>query len=439
MSVAAEIPRRATLLRVLGLAFGVAVTVGNTIGSGILRTPGDVAAQLPGFWPFLGVWVVGALYALLGANIMVELGTMLPRSGGHYVFTRRALGAYPGFVVGWSDWLATCGSMTAVAMVIGEYSSALIPQLDRLPTALGVILIFAVIQWRGVRWGNYAQQFTTLLKTAAFLALIAACFLLGRREPSAVFSESSGSPATMLAWVIALQAVIFTYDGWAGPVYFSEEVREPRLIPRSMFGSLALIAGIYLLLNLGFLMAVPLSQLAGQPLAAATVAGELFGPRGDFILRVLVAVSLLSGINAFHLMASRVVFAMSRDGLVWRRVEQVGKGGTPQVALFLGTVVAVLFLLTGTFQKATALLSFFFVATYTLSFTSFFVLRIIEPNMQRPYLAWGHPWTTGAALLGSLAFLGAAVWSDTRNSIYALIVLAISYPAYRLIKGVQKS
>ena len=435
MSVAAELPRRATLLRVLGLAFGIAVTVGNTIGSGILRTPGDVATQLPGVWPFLGVWVAGALYALLGANIMAELGTMLPQSGGHYVFSRRALGAYPGFVVGWSDWLATCGSMTAVAMVIGEYSSAMIPRLDQQQTALGVILGFALIQWGGVRWGNYAQQFTTLLKTVAFMALIGACFLLGRRDPADVFTETSGSPATMLAWVIALQAVIFTYDGWAGPVYFSEEVRESRRnIPRSMFGSLGLIAAIYLLLNLGFLMAVPISRIAGQPLAAATVAGELFGPRSDFFLRVLLIVSLLSGINAFHLMASRVIFAMSRDGLVSRRVEQVGKGGTPQVALLLGTVVAALFLLTETYQRALALLSFFFVAIYTLSFTSFFVLRIIEPNMQRPYRAWGHPLTTGLAFLGSIGFLAAAVWSDTRNSIYALIGLALSYPVYLLTR-----
>src|ERR1700750_1949624 len=100
---------RGHLLRVLGVVFGMAVTIGITIGMGILRTPGDVAAQLPTPLLFIGAWLLGGLYALLGAVSVAELGTMIPRSGGFYVFARRALGEYPGFVVGWSDWRLTCG------------------------------------------------------------------------------------------------------------------------------------------------------------------------------------------------------------------------------------------------------------------------------------------------------------------------------------------
>lgn len=426
------------LLRVLGLAFGIAVTVGNTIGAGILRAPGEVAAQLPSFWPFLIVWIAGALYALLGANAVAELGTMLPYSGGQYVFARRGLGPYAGFVVGWSDWLSTCGSMTAVAMVIGEYTTYLIPTLagQTLPIALAVIVGFALVQWRGIVWGSRTQQLTTLIKAIAFLVLIVACFALGRRPLAEILSESHVQNTTwLLAWVIALQGVIFTYDGWTGVVYFSEEVRDTRRdVPRSLFGSLLLIAAIYLLLNIGFLKVVGISEISGQSMAAGLVAEQLFGRYGDTILRSLVVVSLLSGINAFQLMATRVLFAMSRDGLFTRRAEQVNRGGTPTVALLISTVVAVLFLLTGTFQKAIALLSFFFVANYTLSFLSLFVLRLIEPNMSRPFRAWGHPWTTGAALLCSIAFLGGVILSDTRNSIYALLLLAVSYPVYRGVK-----
>lgn len=430
------------LLRVLGLAFGVAVIIGNTIGAGILRTPGEVAAQLPSFWPFLGVWIAGAIYALLGANAVAELGTMLPYSGGQYVYSRKALGEYAGFIVGWSDWLSTCGSLTAVALVIGEYTTVLLPGLRgrMIPIALTVIVGFALIQWRGIRWGNRAQQITTLLKTVAFLALIGACLVLGDRSVGEVIVESHPLPSSMLlAWVIALQAVIFTYDGWSGVIYFSEEVRDARRdIPRSMFGSLAFITAIYLLLNIGFLAALPLSRLAGEPLAAGAVAAALFGPYGDTIFRTLVVVALLSGINAFHLMASRVLFGMSRDGLFSRRAEKVNPGGTPTIALMISTTVAIFFILTETFQTATALLSFFFVANYTLSFVSLFVLRLTEPNMTRPYRAMGHPWTTGAALLGSLAFLGGAIASDTRNSVYALLLLAASYPAYRLTKALRR-
>src|SRR5256885_5181783 len=144
-------PGRGHLLRVLGVVFGMAVTVGITIGMGILRTPGDVAAQLPNPWLFIGAWLTGGVYALLGAVSVAELGAMIPRSGGFYVFARRALGEYPGFVVGWSDWLSTCGTVAVVALVIGEYAGRLFPRLDghSAAVACAVTLAFAVLQWRG--------------------------------------------------------------------------------------------------------------------------------------------------------------------------------------------------------------------------------------------------------------------------------------------------
>src|SRR6185436_18496526 len=149
----------------------------------------------------------------------------------------------------------------------------------------------------------------------------------------------------------------------------------------------------------------------------------------------LTIISMLSAINADHLMATRVIFSMSRDRLLAEGVARVNKGGTPTVALFLSAAMAVLIILFGkTFGKVITVLAFFFVANYTLSFISVFVLRRREPEKDRPYRAWGYPWTTALALLGSIAFLGGAVASDTRNSIYALLLLAASYPAFLLTK-----
>src|SRR5918997_2212847 len=129
LNEAVRLEGRGRLLRVLGVVFGMAVTVGITVGMGILRTPGEVAAQLPNPWLFLGAWLLGGVYALCGALSVAELGTMIPRSGGFYVFARRALGEYLGFVVGWSDWLSTCGTVSAVSLVVGEYAGALVPAL----------------------------------------------------------------------------------------------------------------------------------------------------------------------------------------------------------------------------------------------------------------------------------------------------------------------
>src|SRR5918996_687872 len=172
---------RGRLHRVLGVGFGLAVTIGNTIGAGIFRAPGEVAAHLPDTGLFLAAWIAGGLYALLGAIQVAELGTMLPRSGGQYVFARRALGRYAGFVVGWSDWLSTCGTTAAVSIVIGEYAGVLLPALAgwTVVIASGIAIFFAVLQWRGIRWGSNVQNLTSLLKALAFLVLVGACFALG--------------------------------------------------------------------------------------------------------------------------------------------------------------------------------------------------------------------------------------------------------------------
>ena len=144
---------------------------------------------------------------------------------------------------------------------------------------------------------------------------------------------------------------------------------------------------------------------------------------------------MLSAINAYHLMSTRVLFAMSRDGLFAKKAAEVNKGGTPALALFISAAVAVLFIVFGqTFERVLTVLAFFFVANYTLSFISLFVLRRREPEKERPYRAWGYPWTTGLALIGSLLFLAGAILSDTENSVYAIALLAVSYPLFRLLK-----
>lgn len=429
-------PARHSLLTVLGLTFGLAVIVGNTIGAGIFRTPGDIAAQLPTFWPFISVWIMGGAYALLGANAIAELGTMLPKSGGQYIFVRHALGDYAGFITGWSDWISTCGTTAALAIVFGEYAIILMPQLRAVEViALSVVALLTLIQWFGVRWGGVTQDITSLLKTLALFFLIGACFYFGARHPLTPTMEVAREGSIFLAFILALQAVIYTYDGWTAVIYFSEEVKNPgRNIPRAMFGGLLCVMAIYLLLNIAFLRVVSLPTIAGEKLAAGVVAKHIFGHYGDPILRSLAIVSLFSALNANVLMAPRVLFAMSRDRLFWRGAAEVNKGGTPDVSLLLSSLLAAGFIVSGRFEQVIAVVAFFFVVNYTLSFVSFFVLRKREPDAPRPFRAFGHPFTTGLALLASIAFLGGAAFSDTRNSLYALAVLAVSYPLYLLIR-----
>jgi APA family basic amino acid/polyamine antiporter len=305
LAVPKPAPASGRLLKVLGMWFGMAAAIGNTISAGIVRTPGDVAKLLPNAWMFLGVWVLGGLYALSGASSMAELGAAIPRSGGQYNFSRRALGDYAGFIVGWSDWLSTCGTAAAVAIVIAEYSGHLFPILTgtRKIEIISVVIIFGfgVLQWRGIKWGSGAQLSTAAMKTGAFLVLVIACFLLcGPAHKVAVQSGPSNLPLPTgwplaIAIMLGLQAVIYTVDGWDGIIYFGEEVREPgRDIPRAIFGSVFSIMGIYLLLNLVALYVLPMKDLAGNDFVLGSVADLVFGKLGDPIIRSIMLISMLS-------------------------------------------------------------------------------------------------------------------------------------------------
>lgn len=429
---------RGTLRRILGVSFGVAVLVGSTIVIGILRTPGEVAAHLTNPAVFIGVWVVGGLYALLGAISLAEPGAMVARSGGQYVFVSRGLGRYPGFVVGWSDWFSLCATVALGGMVFTEYLEPLVPALAgrRVFAGVGLVLLFGLLLWRNIRIGDLSQQILTAAKALAFGGLIAACLLLPVPAETAVSAKAGAAPssfALLTAMVLALQAVIYTYDGWNGPLYFGEETRDPgRGIPRAMVLGVLLVILIYVLVNVAFLRVLGMSRMAGDPFVAASAGKLLFGDRGDLVIRLLVLISILSGMNGIALMAPRILLAMSRERLLPGTLQTVNRGGTPTVAHWTSIGVAAGFIVSGTVTTVLALCAFFFVVNYTLSFLSVFALRRKEPHTPRPWRVPGFPVTTGLALLGSLAFLVGSVVSDWSNSWKSILLLALSYPVYRV-------
>ena len=428
-----------SLLRVLGVGFGLAVTLGGTIGMGILRTPGEIAKQLPTPSLFIGIWIVGGVYALLGAISVAELGAMIPRSGGFYVFAHRALGNYAGFIVGWSDWMSTCATIALISMVVAEYTGVLFPTLatHQKAVALIVTLFFALLHWRGVLWGSYTQNLTSLIKVLAFTAFAIIALIHPAADTAAAASTLPVPHGLLLvgAIVIALQSVLYTYDGWYGVCYFGSEVRNPkRDVTVSMFGGVLAVIAIYVLINLALLHLLGLPRIAGDELAVGTAASVIFGAYGDRVIRILAIISMLSTINAYTLSAPRTLYAMSCDGLFTHHGRVVNKGGTPTVTLLISAIVSVLFIVSGTFNQVLAVVAFFFVSYYTLAFISVIVLRRREPDLPRPYRVWGYPFTTLIVIIGSFAFLAGAVYGDTKNSLWALGLLAISAPAYLIVK-----
>jgi APA family basic amino acid/polyamine antiporter len=310
-----------------------------------------------------------------------------------------------------------------------------------------VIVLFALLQWKSISIGSKVQNFTTVLKGLVFFVMVIACFTMGGgiRHAAEAAATTQGIPASIIpagaalitALLFGIQATIYTYDGWDGVIYFGDEIKNPGyLVPRAIFASLFSVVLIYLLINAAVLYVLPMTEVAGNNFSLGLAAQRVFGPHGDFIFRSIMVLALFSSLNALHLMGARVIYAMSRDGLFFRSVSRINKGGTPTVGLLLSALVGVAFAVFS-FERVIAMLAFFFVTNYLLSFTSMFVLRKSEPNMPRPYRAWGFPWTTALALLGSVGFLIEAVREDRTNSVFTLIALACSYPVYRALKMVS--
>ena len=413
------------LRRVLGVGFGLAVSIGGTIGVGILRTPGLVAEQLRVPLAILLLWVAGGIYTLLGASCLTELGLMLPRAGGFYVYARRAFGNTAGFAVGWTDWLMYCSILGYLSIAIAEFTAALglIPGSAIRFLSVPILVSIVVLQWLGIRISSLFQEVTTSLKCVAFLLLVAACLLVSTDGYS-----SAGIPSSMTfsGLVVSLQAIVITYGGWQSPLYFIEEDRDPaRNLPRIMIGGVLSVIGIYLLVNIALLKVLPISELSGATFPAADAARVIAGAHGRNPIILLSVISLVPLLNAVTMMGTRVIFALGRDQLFWSRTATVNPRGTPDTATLLTAAVAVGLIATGTFQRLIAITSFFLAANYALCCVALVVLRHREPDLPRPYQAWGYPWTVWLVAAGSVMFLLGMLAGDVLNGLAALGLLAI--------------
>lgn len=435
--------RKRKLLRILGLGFGLAVVIGGIIGVSIFRLPGPVAALLGKPWLILLVWALGGLFTLLNANYTSELATMIPKAGGPYVYARSAYGEFAGFVVGWSDWLGNVAALSFLSIAFAEYAIALFAfSFTGVATiAIGFLLSLTVLNWIGLRVGSGAQQLTSFLKAVALLSFVVACFVLGGRHSSANVGETTITPAggpfaLFVAIVLSFQLVLGAYGGWNSVTYFAEEDENPgRNIPRSLHGGVLLVVVMYLLVNLALIYVLPASQMAASKLAAADAMQVVFGARGGQIVTALALLSIVGIVNAVLMFTPRTLYALGRDGLFTTTAVVVNEGGTPIVALAVTMLVAVILIMMGTFEKLMAIYAFFAVANYIVLIGALFVLRKRSPDLPRPFRTWAYPFAPVGVLLISIALFAGFIISDTRNSIYALLMLAASYPLYRLLKA----
>jgi APA family basic amino acid/polyamine antiporter len=433
-------PASRSLHRILGLGFGLALAFGTTVGVGILRLPGVVAAALGDRALIIVFWCLGGLYALMGAVAVAELAAMIPETGGFRVYARRAFGDGVGFVVGWCDWLTNVASLAYVAITTVTFLGILWPAATASPRvlAVAVLALFTGIHWMGLRLGSSLTAIISVSIALMLMVLVVCCFLVAPAAGVSVapLAHTAASlpwisMAMLFAVVPALRAILTAFDGWYAPIYMAEESTEPaRNLPRAIIGGALLIASLYLLINLAFLRALPVPALAASALPAADAARAVFSKGGATLVTVISLFTLLSLLNNILLETPRVLFAIGRDGLFTDKAALVSEGGTPRIALALTSAGVALVILTGTFEQVIALYAVLFLFSYVSAFLAVFVLRYREPTLPRPYKAFGYPFSTAIVLAGSLAFLVAAVVEDPRSGLIAAAFLGMCAPVY---------
>ncbi len=420
--------------RILGSGFTFAIIIGGTIGLGILRTPGEIAAVVPDPLMFVLLWVLGGLFVLLTAIVVSELIGMTPRSGGTYSLVRRAYGPFPGFVIGWVDWLSFVGDIAVKAVVVTEFAAMLIPAADKwqIPLAIIVSTVFAALQLRGVALGAKIQEIA-----AAVIAMIIVGFAV-----ALVFAKSTVSNATSIpvevnglgAWSLVIASIIYTYDGWSYPAYFGGEIKGGGgVVARACIKGTVIIIFLYVFLVAALAWKVPLASLAGKELALASALEMAVSPLASTVVLVVAIVMLLSHQNLMYMSAPRILQAMAVDGLAVKRAGKISKGGNPIFAVLLSWGLSVGLIMIGDFEFLLYLTIFFYMFIYVALIVGVIILRSRQPDADRPYRVWGHPWSTYICLLAWLLISLYQAVAEIKTGVYAVIMVAISWPVYRYI------
>ncbi len=444
------------LLRALGLKEAVAINIGCIIGSGIFIVPATIAGHLPAMGPIMLVWILAGLLTLFGALSFAELSSVLPQSGGPYVYLRESFGKVWGFLFSWNDFFINkAGSMAAVAIAFSTYLGYFYPafspenpfyradwSLFGHPFTLGwnqiiaivAIAIVTLVNVRGVQFGGLVMNIFTVAKLAALAFLIATAFASDKTSTANMlpwWPESWNFDMTK-AFGLAMVSALWAYDGWIDVTLTAGETKNPtRNVPLALIISTLVVMGVYLLANIAYALIIPIQEMPGHARIAADVATLVVGAAGASIVVAGIMCSTFGTVNGQALAGPRSIYAPSRDGIFAPAFGKVHpKFRSPYIAILTIGVWGALLTLSGTYEQLTAYVVFGSWFFYGMTALSVIVLRKKMPNVPRPYKAWGYPVATLAfALIAALFVLNTLV-GDTRNAVIGIAILLLGVPVY---------
>ena len=445
-----------TLLRGLGTWDGALLTIGSIVGTGIFLTTSDMARVLPHAGLILGVWLAGGLLTLAGALTYGELGAMFPRAGGMYHYLREAYGPLWGFLFGWAAFLVIMsGGIAALGVAFGTYLGSFLPffatehVLASVPlggwtwslsggqvAACLAILLLTGINHLGLKEGAGVQNALTVLKIGSIVAFVAlGLFAAAPSRPDAASPAGMAGGALgplLTAFGVAMIAALWTYDGWYGLTCSAGELRDPgRSLPRGLILGTAAVIVLYMLLNLVYIRALSVPEMAGASRIGEAAAGVLFGPAGARLVSLAILVSTFGCLSATILYSSRIYLPMAEDGVFFRRLAEVHpRFRTPVRSLWAQTAWALLLTLSGTYEQLYTYVVFVSVMFHAATAAAVIVLRRTRPDHPRPYRTWGYPAVPALFILACLLLIGNTLAEKPVESLLGLGLLALGLPAY---------
>jgi APA family basic amino acid/polyamine antiporter len=426
------------LVRTLRLRDLVLLIIGSVIGSGIFLVPGAILRQVDHSVGVASlVWITGGFLSLLGALSYAEMAAMKPEAGGLYVYIRDGFGSLPAFLYGWSMFLAIAsGTLASLAIAFSTYLGTVVPINPLASKAISVLVIAAVtaVNIWGTRQSSDLQNWTTVVKVAMIIGICIVLLVLGRGYsaiPSALWTEAA-SGALLSKLGLAMIAVLWAYEGWQFVTYSAGEALEPqRNFPRALLSSVLFLAGVYLLANIGYLAALGPARAAQSDTIAASSIAAVLGPSAAKLVALTILISVFSSLNSVSLTAPRVFYAMARDGLFFRKLAEVhSRFRTPAIAIaalgFWSMILACL----GGFQQLISYTMFVAWIFYGLGGACVFAYRRKFPDLPRPYIVPGYPWTPLIFTLAAAALVLNVTVSTPRNASFGLGIVGLGIPAY---------
>jgi APA family basic amino acid/polyamine antiporter len=429
------------LLRVLGLVFGLAVVVGGMVGSGIMRAPGVVAKGIASPPLILLAWTVGGVFALISAMPLVEAGASVPMAGGPYPIARRAFGPAVAFLVGWISWLQYVASSAFIAVVFGEYVHRLgmATTLSKSTLAVGLIACVALINCMGTRVSGSSQSLASAVKGGAFIVLTAVLFASRHARALAPSSDHAAIPAGITsigALVMAIRVIYQTYAGWDAAIYFSEEVKRPdRNVARATFGGIAAVMVLYVIVNAGVLHVLDPSAIAGSELAVGDAARVSLGRVADTMVTGMGLFSLAAIVNLQAMAAPRITFRMARDGAAPPLLARVNRGGAPWVGVLVGAAVSVLFAMMGSYENIVKIYAPWSMGAILMVCLCAIRLRVIEPDLPRPWKMPLFPWVAIAAAAIPAGLIVVVVLDDPFYGLLSALAAIAPLPVFLICSG----